>query len=116
MCQKPLFRFVFLLSFFFFFSLSFLCIVFFNLKGDPEERDKVLSDVNDLAGEGNIENMLLVEKGLRELALLKVNSMILTKVLFLPNYLFIVVALFLMICHCLISTLRHNFEMDWCVH
>ncbi|RWR94100.1 coiled-coil domain-containing protein SCD2 [Cinnamomum micranthum f. kanehirae] len=42
--------------------------------GDPEERDKVLSDVNDLAGEGNIENMLLVEKGLRELALLKVED------------------------------------------
>jgi hypothetical protein len=30
------------------------------------------NDVNDTAGDGNIESMLLVEKGLRELASLKV--------------------------------------------
>lgn len=30
-------------------------------------------DVNDLTGEGNIESMLSVEKGLRELASLKVS-------------------------------------------
>ena len=37
-----------------------------------EEKEKVPSDSNGLSGEGNIENILLVEKGLRELASLKV--------------------------------------------
>ncbi|OVA04372.1 hypothetical protein BVC80_1395g89 [Macleaya cordata] len=43
-------------------------------KTDAEERDKVPRDLNDLSGEGNIESMLLVEKGLRELASLKVED------------------------------------------
>ena len=37
-----------------------------------EDDQKLLFDLSDLAGEGNIENMLLVERGLRELASLKV--------------------------------------------
>uniref|UniRef100_A0A2N9F276 Coiled-coil domain-containing protein SCD2 n=1 Tax=Fagus sylvatica TaxID=28930 RepID=A0A2N9F276_FAGSY len=41
---------------------------------DLEERDKVPRDSNELSGDGNIENMLLVEKGLRELASLKVEE------------------------------------------
>ncbi|KAJ4719566.1 coiled-coil domain-containing protein SCD2-like [Melia azedarach] len=39
-----------------------------------EEREKVLQDLKEISGEGNIESMLLVEKGLRELALLKVED------------------------------------------
>ncbi|OEL35293.1 Coiled-coil domain-containing protein SCD2 [Dichanthelium oligosanthes] len=38
---------------------------------DMESRSK-MSDVNDISGDGNIESMLSVEKGLRELASLKV--------------------------------------------
>ncbi len=34
---------------------------------------KPTRDVNDITGEGNIESMLAVEKGLRELASLKVS-------------------------------------------
>ncbi|XP_030960630.1 coiled-coil domain-containing protein SCD2-like [Quercus lobata] len=41
---------------------------------DLEEKEKVPSDSNGLFGEGNIENILLVEKGLRELASLKVEE------------------------------------------
>ncbi len=40
---------------------------------DLSEREKVLRDMNELSGVGNIESMLLVEKGLRELASLKVS-------------------------------------------
>lgn len=40
-------------------------------KADVDD-DEVPFDISDLAGEGNIENMLLVEKGMRELASLKV--------------------------------------------
>ncbi|KAF3791067.1 Coiled-coil domain-containing protein [Nymphaea thermarum] len=43
---------------------------------DPERRAKLAQDLNDLTGEGNIESMLLVEKGLRELASLKVEDAI----------------------------------------
>uniref|UniRef100_A0A452XZA4 Coiled-coil domain-containing protein SCD2 n=1 Tax=Aegilops tauschii subsp. strangulata TaxID=200361 RepID=A0A452XZA4_AEGTS len=39
-------------------------------------RDTSDNDVNDTAGDGNIESMLLVEKGLRELASLKVEDAI----------------------------------------
>ncbi|KAA8545022.1 hypothetical protein F0562_019761 [Nyssa sinensis] len=46
------------------------------VNNDEEEREKVLRDLNDLSGEGNIESMLLVEKGLRELASLKVEEAI----------------------------------------
>ncbi|XP_020254782.1 coiled-coil domain-containing protein SCD2-like isoform X3 [Asparagus officinalis] len=42
-----------------------------------EDDEKVSFDISDLAGEGNIENMLLVEKGLRELASLKVEEAVL---------------------------------------
>ncbi|KAF2287928.1 hypothetical protein GH714_003290 [Hevea brasiliensis] len=41
---------------------------------DLSEREKVLRDMNELSGVGNIESMLLVEKGLRELASLKVED------------------------------------------
>ncbi|KAL4192104.1 hypothetical protein AMTRI_Chr06g170580 [Amborella trichopoda] len=41
---------------------------------DPERRDKLARDLSDLAGEGNIESMLSVEKGLRELGSLKVED------------------------------------------
>lgn len=37
-----------------------------------DRRSKVVRDLNDLTGEGNIESMLSVEMGLRELASLKV--------------------------------------------
>ena len=40
--------------------------------GDPD-RSKLVRDLNDLTGEGNIESMLSVEMGLRELASLKVS-------------------------------------------
>lgn len=40
--------------------------------GDGPDRSKLVRDLNDLAGEGNIESMLSVEMGLRELASLKV--------------------------------------------
>lgn len=37
-----------------------------------ENRSKLVPDLNDLTGEGNIESMLSVEMGLKELASLKV--------------------------------------------
>ncbi|KAK3137499.1 hypothetical protein QOZ80_5BG0453100 [Eleusine coracana subsp. coracana] len=40
------------------------------------ETKSKMSDVNDMAGDGNIESMLSVEKGLRELASLKVEDAI----------------------------------------
>ncbi|KAG5537275.1 hypothetical protein RHGRI_024654 [Rhododendron griersonianum] len=58
-------------GFFFFFLL-------FPLEGagndDSDRRSKVIRDLNDLTGEGNIESMLSVEMGLRELASLKVED------------------------------------------
>ncbi|KAL4289457.1 hypothetical protein AHAS_Ahas19G0388100 [Arachis hypogaea] len=47
-------------------------------KGDeaPDKRSKLVPDLNDLTGEGNIENMLSVEMGLKELASLKVEDAI----------------------------------------
>ncbi|KAE8010108.1 hypothetical protein FH972_006501 [Carpinus fangiana] len=44
------------------------------INDDLEEREKVTRDLNGPSGEGNIENMFLVEKGLRELASLKVEE------------------------------------------
>ncbi|XP_038971061.1 coiled-coil domain-containing protein SCD2-like [Phoenix dactylifera] len=44
---------------------------------DIEEKDKVQLNVNDLAEEGNIECMILVEKGLRELTSMKVEDAVL---------------------------------------
>lgn len=41
---------------------------------DAVERDKFPRDLNEFSGEGNVESMLLVEKGLRELASLKVED------------------------------------------
>ncbi|KAL9272213.1 Coiled-coil domain-containing protein [Drosera capensis] len=41
---------------------------------DVEERGKFLQDINELYGEGTTETMLLVDKGLRELAVLKVED------------------------------------------
>lgn len=43
-------------------------------QGDDLERSKFERDLNDLSGEGNIESMLSVEIGLRELASLKVED------------------------------------------
>ncbi|KAL5552579.1 hypothetical protein UlMin_039980 [Ulmus minor] len=46
-------------------------------KGDDNpERSKLVQDLNDLTGEGNIESMLAVEMGLKELASLKVEEAI----------------------------------------
>ncbi|KAL5724470.1 hypothetical protein ACHQM5_007729 [Ranunculus cassubicifolius] len=42
--------------------------------GDDPDRNHVARDLNDLTGEGNIESMLSVEMGLRELASLKVED------------------------------------------
>lgn len=45
----------------------------FSFAGDDNpERGKVVQDLNDLTGEGNIESMLSVEMGLNELVSLKV--------------------------------------------
>ncbi|KAF5190633.1 Coiled-coil domain-containing protein scd2 [Thalictrum thalictroides] len=44
--------------------------------GDDPERNKVARDLNDLTGESNIESMLSVEMGLRELVSLKVEDAI----------------------------------------
>ncbi|CAN0929162.1 Coiled-coil domain-containing protein SCD2 [Linum grandiflorum] len=44
--------------------------------GDKERRNKLAQDLNDLTGEGNIESMLSVEMGLKELASLKVEEAI----------------------------------------
>ncbi|XP_043704709.1 coiled-coil domain-containing protein SCD2-like isoform X2 [Telopea speciosissima] len=41
---------------------------------DPEKRSKLVRDLSDLTGEANIESMLSVEMGLRELASLKVED------------------------------------------
>ncbi|KAH7686732.1 Tropomyosin domain-containing protein [Dioscorea alata] len=41
---------------------------------NSERRNKLVHDMSDITGEGNIESMLLVEKGLRELASLKVED------------------------------------------
>ncbi|XP_022856571.1 coiled-coil domain-containing protein SCD2-like [Olea europaea var. sylvestris] len=42
--------------------------------GDDSDRSKLVHDLNNLTGEGNIESMLSVEMGLRELASLKVED------------------------------------------
>ncbi|KAL8123231.1 coiled-coil domain-containing protein SCD2-like isoform X1 [Apium graveolens] len=42
--------------------------------GNDSERSNLVRDFNDLSGEGNIESMLSVEMGLRELASLKVED------------------------------------------
>ncbi|KAH9329275.1 hypothetical protein KI387_001383, partial [Taxus chinensis] len=45
-----------------------------NGNDEPEKKTKVVRDLNDLTGEGNVESMLAVEKGLRELASLKADD------------------------------------------
>ncbi|RWW30795.1 hypothetical protein GW17_00004616, partial [Ensete ventricosum] len=47
---------------------NFLCY------DDTDRRNKLDGDISDITAEGNIENMLAVEKGLRELASLKVED------------------------------------------
>ncbi|KAL0905390.1 hypothetical protein M5K25_023806 [Dendrobium thyrsiflorum] len=42
--------------------------------GNENERSKLVRELSDITGEGNIESMLSVEKGLRELASLKVED------------------------------------------
>lgn len=44
------------------------------MNNDVAERENVLQDLNQLSGEGNVESMLLVEKGLWELSSLKVGE------------------------------------------
>ncbi|PPD71678.1 hypothetical protein GOBAR_DD31428 [Gossypium barbadense] len=44
--------------------------------GGHSDRSKIVRDLNDLTGEGNIESMLSVEMGLRELASLKIANYI----------------------------------------
>ncbi|KAK3023682.1 hypothetical protein RJ639_043563 [Escallonia herrerae] len=44
------------------------------VNNDEEEREKLSRDLHELSGEGNIESMLVVEKGLRELTSLKVED------------------------------------------
>lgn len=39
------------------------------------EREKSLQNLHETSGEGNLENMIWVEKGLRELASLKVKNL-----------------------------------------
>lgn len=51
---------------------------------NDQDRSKLIQDLNDLSGEGNIESMLSVEMGLRELASLKVFFSKLRYCLFLP--------------------------------
>ncbi|TYJ99280.1 coiled-coil domain-containing protein SCD2 [Cucumis melo var. makuwa] len=41
---------------------------------NDQDRSKLIQDINDLSGEGNIESMLSVEMGLRELTSLKVED------------------------------------------
>nr|KAJ0207613.1 hypothetical protein LSAT_V11C500242430 [Lactuca sativa] len=43
-------------------------------KSDEEEREKVPKDAREISGEGSVESMLLVERGLRELSLLKIED------------------------------------------
>ncbi|PKA47601.1 hypothetical protein AXF42_Ash014797 [Apostasia shenzhenica] len=45
-----------------------------NFDGNDNERGRLVRDLSDITGEGNIESMLSVEKGLRELASLKVED------------------------------------------
>ncbi|CAL0305208.1 unnamed protein product [Lupinus luteus] len=45
-----------------------------NKNSDDPDRSKLVRDLNDLTGEGNIESMLSVDMGLRELASLKVED------------------------------------------
>lgn len=44
------------------------------VNSDVAERENFLQDLNQLSGDGNVESMLLVEKGLRELSSLKVGE------------------------------------------
>ncbi|KAI8547813.1 hypothetical protein RHMOL_Rhmol07G0224900 [Rhododendron molle] len=44
------------------------------VNNDVAERENFLQDLNQLSGDGNVESMLLVEKGLRELTSLKVGE------------------------------------------
>ncbi|XP_059292456.1 coiled-coil domain-containing protein SCD2-like isoform X1 [Lycium ferocissimum] len=44
------------------------------LYNDPDERETLPRDLNELLGDGNVESMLLVDKGLRELISLKVDG------------------------------------------
>jgi hypothetical protein len=41
-------------------------------EGDAQRRNKLAREMSDIMGEGNIESMLSVEMGLRELSSLKV--------------------------------------------
>lgn len=59
----------------------------FSFAGDDNpERGKLVQDLNDLTGEGNIESMLSVEMGLNELVSLKVT--LITRVIMLFLFLY----------------------------
>ncbi|MFS8034835.1 putative Coiled-coil domain-containing protein SCD2 [Helianthus anomalus] len=45
-----------------------------NLMGVNNERKKVPKDASEISGEGSVESMLLVERGLREMTLLKIED------------------------------------------
>lgn len=58
-------------------SSSSNCVYFFCLlkwadNGNPGMKSAIARELSDVTGEGNIESMLSVEKGLEELASLKV--------------------------------------------
>lgn len=57
-----------------YFSFLSLISILAEDHNDLDEREHSPRDLNEISGEGNMENMLLVEQGLRELALLKVFS------------------------------------------
>ncbi|PHU04838.1 hypothetical protein BC332_25660 [Capsicum chinense] len=44
------------------------------LYNDPEDRDTLPHDLNELSGDDNVESMLLVDKALRELTSLKIKA------------------------------------------
>lgn len=76
----------FWLHVFFSTNLFLAFLLYWPEKDVIEERNKVPRDLSDLAGEGNIENMLIVDKGLHELASLKVLILELSSSLNLHGY------------------------------
>ncbi|KAI3664871.1 hypothetical protein L6452_43480 [Arctium lappa] len=44
------------------------------VNNDKEQRENILKDANEISGEGSVESMLLVERGLKEMTLLKVED------------------------------------------
>lgn len=63
---------------------SSVILYFYLAYGDSDWRNKLGGELSDITTEGSIENMLAVEKGLRELASLKVRPIPLPSIYF--NY------------------------------